>query len=280
MFNLLFFISLNINFIQPAPAPPINLMTYNIRFDNPQDGPNRWDNRKVTIVGILENYQVDILGIQEGLDNQVKYIKEKLPKYNYVGVGRDDGKKKGEYSAIFYRKERFKLIIGSTFWLSDNPISPSKGWDAALERICTYALFQDSLTKHKFWVFNTHFDHIGVTARENSAKLIISKIAELKKQNNYPAFIMGDFNATEVTEPIKTIKAEFVDSEEMSRNAPLGPSYTFNNFNPKEPGTERIDFIFVEKKYCDISDYIVIDEMINNRYPSDHFPVFIKMVLL
>jgi endonuclease/exonuclease/phosphatase family metal-dependent hydrolase len=280
MFNLFILISLNIAFTHPVPAPPINLMTYNIRFDNPQDGSNKWDNRKATIIGILENYQVDILGIQEGLDIQVKYIKEKLPKYSFVGVGREDGKKKGEYSAIFYRKDRFKLIVGSTFWLSDNPLRPSKGWDAALERICTYALFQDSLTKNKFWVFNTHFDHIGVKARENSAKLIISKIAEFKEQNNYPAFIIGDLNTTEVTEPVKTIKTEFFDSKELSRNAPLGPNFTFNNFNPKEPGTERIDFIFVEKKYCDVSDYIVIDEMINNRYPSDHFPVLVKMVLL
>ncbi len=280
MISYIIFVLLNFGLPFTAPPPSINVLTYNIRFDNPKDGLNIWDNRKSYMISLLNIYKPDIFGIQEGLSNQLKYLKEELPKFDYLGVGRDDGKSKGEFSAIFYRKDRFKLLKSSTFWLSDKPDRPSKGWDAALERICTYALFQDSITEKKFWVFNTHFDHIGVTARENSAKLIVKRIAELRINDNYPVILMGDLNSTENTEPVKILKNEFSDAKEITRTAPIGPDATFNDFKPGEPATERIDYIFVEKKFTDVLDYIVIDKSSENRYPSDHFPVFIRLVLL
>ncbi len=167
----------------------LSVMTYNIRLDHAGDGVNRWDMRKANMVAQLGFYEPDIVGIQEGLHHQVKYLDSALADYAYVGVGRDDGAEKGEFSAIYYQAEQFNLLQSGTFWLSTTPEKPSVGWDAALPRVCTYGLFEKKSDGQKFWVFNTHFDHIGEEARVNSMKLILDQMERFNEQK-YPAILL------------------------------------------------------------------------------------------
>ena len=156
-----------------------NLISFNIRYDNTSDTINNWNKRKASLASLIQHYDADIVGIQEGLHHQVDYLNNTLNGFSYVGVGRDDGQQKGEYSAIFYNSDKFKVLKTNTFWLSETPEKVSVGWDASMERICTYALFENVTSKKQFYVFNTHFDHRGMQARVNSAELIYKKIKEI-----------------------------------------------------------------------------------------------------
>lgn len=246
-------------------------MTFNIKYDNTGDTINNWNFRKTKMVALIQHYNPSFLGIQEGLHNQVNYLDSNLPNYNYIGVGRDNGKEKGEYSAIYYNKNNFKVIKSSTFWLSTTPNKISVGWDASMERICSYALFQHKKTKQNYWVFNAHFDHIGVEARKNSAKLIIEKIKSLNTEN-YPVILMGDFNVTPPnTATITTIKNYLEDSYTVTAEKPYGPKGTFNGFTDKIV-KDRIDYIFV-KHLNVLSVQIIDDRLDNNKHISDHLPV-------
>ena len=188
----------------------ITVISYNIRYDNPDDGENQWSLRKEKVASYLRETQPDIVGMQEVLQHQLEYLNDVLDKFSYVGVGRDDGKTKGEYSPILYNSMNLKVEESNTFWLSETPEEISVGWDAALERICTYARFKDLTSGKQFWVFNTHFDHIGELARAASARLILRKIEKLNKMN-IPVVITGDFNLTPDTEPIKILQNSFED---------------------------------------------------------------------
>jgi len=190
-------------------------MTYNIRYDNPNDGDNWWQNRKSEVVKLINYYQADFLGVQEALHTQVEYISDNTPQYNYIGVGRDDGKMKGEYTALYFDSSKFELIKEETFWLSDNPDQVSVGWDASMERICTYGQFADKVTDNEYYVFNAHFDHRGPLARENSAKLIVKKIIELGIQHE-KIIVMGDFNCLPDSKPITAFKSELNDAGALS----------------------------------------------------------------
>ena len=165
----------------------LSLMTYNIRYDNPSDGENAWPNRKGELVGLIKFYNPSIFGTQEGLPHQIEYINDTMPNYEFIGEGRD-GNGKGEYSAIFYQKNRFEVIETDTFWLSLTPDKPSKNWDAVLPRICTYALLKEKETGVLFWVFNTHFDHIGQQSRLQSVAIILKRINSVNTKN-YPVFL-------------------------------------------------------------------------------------------
>ena len=167
--------------------------------------------QKGVFKGQLLFYAPDILGIQEGLHTQVSYLDDHLKAYDYVGVGRDDGKTRGEYAAIFYRPDRLKLLGDDTFWLSETPQRISVGWDASMERICTYAFFMDKQTGISFLVFNTHFDHIGKIARQKSAQLILKKINELNK-DGWPVIVMGDFNLNDQSQPIQLLSSQLSDA--------------------------------------------------------------------
>ena len=178
----------------------IKVMSYNIRLDVKSDGENQWEKRKDKVAGLMNYYEPDFIGGQEVQHHQLTYLLENLKGYNYIGVGRDDGKEAGEYSCIFYKKDKFNVLQQSTFWLSPTPDTVSKGWDAAIVRVCTYGLFKNKKTKQLFWVFNTHFDHVGKVARLESAKLIIKKMQELNTKN-YPIIFSGDFNSRPEAEP-------------------------------------------------------------------------------
>lgn len=256
----------------------VRLMTYNIRYDNPGDKENRWDLRKEFLTAQIKFYEPDVIGIQEGLDHQVKYMNKSLDQYDFTGVGRNDGNTKGEYSGIFYKSDKYKIIKSSTFWLSDTPEKISRGWDAALERICTYALFEEKFSKQKFWFFNTHFDHRGEKARKNSAKLIISKIKEINKEN-YPVILTGDFNLKPDENPIQYITKYMIDSKESASVVSFGPEGTFNGFNYNYTDSKRIDYIFLSRTGIKVKKYSVLTDSKNHRFPSDHFPVFVEIIL-
>ena len=250
-----------------------SVMSYNIRYDNKYDDENSWENRKRGVVSLLNFYHPDICGIQEALFHQVQYIDSSLVDYKYIGVGRENGNTSGEYSAVFYDTTKFCIVESSTFWLSETSDTVSAGWDAALERICTYGLFENRLTKNRIWVFNTHFDHIGEKAREKSAELILSKIDELNS-TDLPVIVMGDLNSYPDSKPIQIFKSRLSDVLEISGKPIYGPTGTFNGFNSNEIVDKRIDYIFTSKLLV-MSCMHIDDRLSNNSFVSDHLPVFV-----
>lgn len=272
--TVLFVMMLSLMAITMVQAQHVKVMTYNIRFDNPQEGSNAWDARKEKVAEQLMFYQPAVFGIQEGLHHQVKYLDQALPPYQYEGVGRDDGKTGGEYSAIFYDNRRFSLLRSNTFWLSDTPEEPSVGWDAAMERICTYVLLEDREHQQPLWVFNTHFDHVGEQARYQSAQLILKKIDQVDK-NGYPVVLMGDLNAEPGDPPIDTLNDRMKDAYDVTEKPPFGPEGTYNGFHFEEPVRRRIDYIFV--RGAAVTRYGVLSDPENLHYPSDHFPVMAEI---
>ena len=250
-----------------------SIISYNIRYDNNWDVENSWKIRRNKINQILVQYSPSIIGIQEGLLNQVQYIDSSLINHDYVGIGRDDGKEKGEFCAIYYDTTRYVLLKHSTFWLSETPATVSIGWDAALERICTYCLLKDRITKREFWVFNTHFDHIGVIARKRSSELILNRINKINGRS-LPIILMGDFNSIPDSPPVIEIKTELSDALQISLERLKGPRGTFNGFNENLPIEKRIDYIFTNN--LKILSYTHInDRLNNNRHISDHLPVMV-----
>src|SRR3970282_649922 len=257
-------------------AQTLKVMTYNIRLDVASDGENDWNHRKDYFTSQIRFYEPDIFGVQEAKPNQVIDIVTSLLQYDNVGIGRE-GIGKGESSNIFYKKERFRVKETNTFWLSETPNQISKGWDAAFNRVCTYALFKDLKTKQLFWIFNTHLDHIGEDARTKGIQLIISKIKELNTKK-YPVIFMGDFNSEPSENRIITLKKVMDDSREVSQEKPFGPSGTFNNFRHDEPVTKLIDYIFISKNsILKVKKYAILSDSRDLRYPSDHLPVYVEI---
>lgn len=255
---------------------PLTVMSYNIRYDNPGDGEDAWPKRRDHLAAQLRFYSPDVFGIQEGLHRQLLYLDEQLPAYTRVGVGRDDGREGGEYSCLYFLKKRFGVLASGTFWLSETPDTVSKGWDAALPRVCTYAHLYDSLAGRKLWVFNTHFDHIGKEARRRSAALILEKIATMNRSND-AVILTGDFNAEPADEPIAVITRELRDAQSISQEPPFGPEGTFNAFNFHDPVRRRIDYIFLNDKGLKVAKYAVPSDSRNCHYPSDHLPVLARL---
>ncbi|NOX17225.1 MAG: endonuclease/exonuclease/phosphatase family protein [Chlorobi bacterium] len=250
-------------------------MTFNIRYDNPNDGENSWAKRKGALVDLIKSYRPGIIGLQEGLDRQLKYIERNLPDYSMIGVGREDGKTKGEYSAIFFNTQKFNLLKQSTFWLSEKEDTGSVGWDAALARTCTFGLFEERSASRRVWVFNTHYDHIGATARKMSSKLILKKIRAANKEN-YPVILLGDLNSEPESDPVKILKKELNDGLEFSRKKFSDPVGTFNGFEENPSFKSRIDYIFV--KNLEVENYRrLTDRRKNNLWISDHLPVMAEL---
>ena len=259
----------------PICSQSHSFMSYNIRYDNNWDVENSWLLRKSKIVDLMIQKTPSVIGIQEGLINQVQFIDSCLFNYDYFGVGREDGNVKGEFCAIYYDTTRYSLKKHSTFWLSETPESISIGWDAALERICTYGLFKDKESFNEFWVFNTHYDHLGSLAREKSSELIIKKI---KKVNidSLPLILMGDFNSMPGSSTMKIIESTLNDALKISLKKLQGPVGTFNEFNLNSPIDKRIDYIFTNR--FKVLSYQHINERLNNnRYISDHLSVIVEV---
>lgn len=227
-------------------AQQMNIITYNIRYNTPNDGINAWPNRIEMVTGLFNFHDPDIFGLQEALIGQIEDIQNNLPGYEWFGAGRDDGEKEGEFSPIFFKKLKFILLKKGNFWLSENCEKPGLGWDAACNRIVSWGKFQSKVTGKQFLVFNTHFDHIGIEARKNSAFLIRDKIIEISNKQGLPVILTGDFNLTPESEPIGLIKGFMKDSREVTETPPYGPVGTFNSFNWNAPMENRIDYIFVQ----------------------------------
>ena len=253
----------------------LTVMSFNIRLNVASDKENAWPERKQDVADLLTYYHPDYFGVQEALPEQMKDIKNGLKNYDYIGVGRDDGKEKGEFSAIFYDTQRLEVVKSGTFWLSETPEKPSKGWDAALNRICTYAVFKDKKSKKEFLAMNLHFDHIGNIARVKSSELILKKIKELNPKN-LPVTVSGDFNLTDDTEPVKILSQNMKDTFYHSETKHYGPVGTFTAFNVNEVPKERIDYIFTNG-FKIRSHRHINDRRENLLYPSDHFPVIVKL---
>lgn len=256
-------------------AQNMNIATYNIRFDNPNDIGNLWKARAPHLINLIKFHQMDIIGTQEGMYHQLEEIKNGLG-YPYVGVGRDKGGKEGEFSAVFYNPEKLKVLDQSTFWLSETPENPSKGWDAALNRVCTWVKFENKEGK-KFYVFNVHYDHIGQKAREESSKLVIRKIKEINKEN-LPVVFIGDFNVMPDNPAYRTVldNSDLKDSRLISKTPSIGNQGTFNGFNWEKLPEGIIDHIFVSPNINVIRHGILTDNY-GMKYPSDHFPVMVEV---
>lgn len=260
----------------------LNVMTFNIRLNIASDSLNAWPYRKDKVASQILFHEVNILGVQEALHDQVMDLQQRLTSFKYTGGGRDDGKTKGEYSALFYDTTRVQLLQSQTFWLSLTPEIPgSKSWDAAITRIVTWARFKDRKTKKIFFVFNTHFDHIGKIARKESALLLKQKVKDIA--GNTPVIIMGDFNAKPADEPIQVVMDKsdplrFIDTKDISVTPHYGPAGSFNGFKPKETDDQPIDYIFIKGKWK-VSRHANISQTWEGRFASDHFAVVARLGL-
>lgn len=258
-------------------AQNISVLTYNIKYENPSDAENNWENRKDFLISQLNYNRPDVFGTQEGMFDQLEDIKQELDGYEYFGKGRDFGDEKGEFTAVFYNSKKVKCITNGTFWLSETPEKPSKGWDAAFKRTCTYGIFELLNSSSQFMVFNTHFDHVGDVARKESVDLLLKKIESLNPKR-LPVILMGDFNLEANTIGIQNILKYYKDSHvEAGKNA-FGPDGTFNGFFFDKAVTRKIDYIFFSGKIEILKSGILSDSK-DCHYPSDHFPVYVELNL-
>ncbi|TVR70597.1 MAG: endonuclease/exonuclease/phosphatase family protein [Marinilabiliales bacterium] len=254
----------------------LTVMTFNVRFDNPADGENRWEARIPIVKSYMKEAAPDIVGMQEVLVNQIEDFLDIMPGYAYVGTGRDDGRTGGEYSPIYYREERFNLRDHGQFWLSETPEIPgSRSWDAAITRIVSWAALEDRQSGEIIYAFNTHFDHRGVQARLNSIELMADRITEIA--GDAPVIVVGDFNIRKSSEDYEFMVNTFAErngltnAELIAEEPVTGAQSTFNGFRTDiEPRV--IDFIFVDDNYRVLS-YRVDEEMENGIFISDHWPV-------
>lgn len=277
--NLLKILVVSLLFItgisQHSHAQKHILATYNIRMDSRGDIGNLWEDRAPHIVNLIQFHGIEIVGIQEAFLHQLQGLTSALG-YAYLGVGRDDGKEKGEHTAILYDPTKFKLLKNGTFWLSPTPEKPSKGWDAALNRICSWGKFEDQ-SGTEFYAFNVHYDHVGQKAREESSKLVLSKISEIN-QENAPVILMGDFNVSpdNLAYTLITSNSDWKDARLISKIPAYGPQGTFTAFDWDRMPDQIIDHLFV-KGDVQVLRHGILSDNYGKKYPSDHFPVMIEV---
>lgn len=244
----------------------ITIMTYNIRLDAASDGPNNWHHRKDDMIHFFHSENVDFIGVQEALSHQVNYLDQGLADYDYIGVGRDDGNEAGEYMAIFYKPEKWKMVQDSTVWLSENPDKPSRGWDAACNRVITIGIFQNG-QGDTIQIYNTHLDHIGVEARKGSVDLI-SELFHFRTKR-WPFYLIGDFNFTPDHMLYNRLSGLLTDATVSDQ-----PEGTFNGFSLDGSFDRRIDFIFYDNpSSISISSEVLYPKTKTGLQLSDHFPV-------
>jgi endonuclease/exonuclease/phosphatase family metal-dependent hydrolase len=260
---------------------PLRVMSFNIRYNNPGDGINAWPNRKAWVANLIRFHDADVVGVQEALVGMLVDLDTLLPEYERVGVGRTDGKNAGEFSAILYKRTRVEMLEHKTFWLSTNPEAVGvKAWDAALERVATWGRFRDRATGCTYVHLNTHFDHVGEQARQESAKLIRTRLATIA--GTLPVIVTGDLNASPTSAAYATLTsgtltggfAPLIDGYVSSREGNYGPTTTSNSF--KEIGGNRIDYILVSAG-IDVLKHGILTDRWDQRFPSDHLPVIASL---
>lgn len=272
-----------------AATGTLRVMSFNIRYNNRGDGENAWPNRKDHVAGIIRDRKVDVVGLQEALPVQIEDLQSRLDDYAWYGVGRNDGKPEGsrasgEFSCIFYRKDRFEQQNAGTFWLSETPDVPgSKSWDAAITRICSWVELKDKESGETFFAFNTHFDHVGRTARVESAKILLRELPKIA--GDHPFVLTGDFNADPNSDPYAVLAGKtktdesgpnaalpLRDARLLSAETPKGPDSSWNGFQEITPG-RRIDYIWLPQSAGQVLNFEIIDQQFDGRFPSDHLPV-------
>ena len=255
-------------FTKPWEAKKMKVMSFNILCAG--SGEKEWKKRIPLVVRAIRNTEPDLFGVQEAHFHWMKALTDAFPDYAYVGVGRDDGKKKGEFSAIFFRKEQFSVLDSGNFWLSETPEKPGKGWDAACVRICSWAKLKEKGTDREFVFMNTHLDHVGTLAMQNGAELIGQRGSELA--GDLPVIVTGDFNVTPESAPCKAIKdCGFVDCRDVAAETDTGTTY--HGYLPDgDPQQAVIDYVFVKGDVF-VRRLRVVRKQIDGLYPSDHHPV-------
>ncbi len=258
----------------------LTVMTWNIRLDTPDDGMNQWQFRRDALCDEILMRKPDVFGVQEAKSNQMTDMRKRLKGYKSIGVGRDDGKKGGEFSAVFYSKKIVKPVRSGTFWLSETPDIPgSRGWDAACNRIVTWAEFRQKASGKHFVMLNTHFDHMGEEARVQSALLIIKKLREIAGKQ--PIILTGDFNVTSKHKAYRILtfsENEYTlsDSRIRADASVTGPDFSFVGFDPAFTPTELIDFILVTWDFK-VNASEIYDFRTTGKYLSDHLPVITEL---
>ena len=247
-------------------------MSYNIRYGTAEDGTNSWQYRYPASAMMLDDLRPDVVGLQEALYDQVQYLVMTLDKtYKSVGVGRDDGKKEGEIMALLYNFKTTKLMKWGTFWLSDTPDTPSRGWDGACNRCATWAVLKDKATGRKYFVVNTHIDHVGAEAQEKGVKLVVDKVAELNKEN-LPVIVTGDFNMEVSDGKLDPMKAGFQNAR--SSAVVTDDHFSYNGWGRSQ---STIDYVWYKGFTCTRFE-TVTKPYYDRTFISDHFPV--KAVLV
>lgn len=257
---------------------PLEVMTFNIRLDAPSDSANNWKYRKDNVCRMIAYYQPDLLGMQEVCHNQMEDLKQGLPQYTALGVGRDDGKEAGEYCPIFFNTGRFTLVEYGNFSLSEQPETIGiKGWDASYNRITTWAILQEKSNGKKLVFFNTHLDNDGAIARKEGVQLILNKIGEIAP--GMPAVITGDFNCTPDEAPLQTLEKGGMENTAKTATVTYGPSWSFHDFG-RLPAEERVllDYVFATGG-TKATRYRVIQDAPENGFLSDHCPVLVDLTL-
>jgi len=275
---LLLFLIMFLAQITFAQTENITVMTYNIRcgFCEDSSNVNNWSNRKYLVAYLIKSHKPDLIGLQEAEMFQVNQLIEMLDVYDWYGVSREDGKEGGESTAILYRKKRFSLEQKQTLWLSETPEQVSKGWDAMFKRTVTLIKLNDMIKSKEFYYLNTHFDHVGETARTESSRLLINEIA--KYSADCPIILSGDFNYTSSSDGYKIIISKLFDSKTISETENIGGNITFNGFGKDIQPDNKIDFIFVNDK-VEVLNHIIDTTTFNGLYPSDHNPVISEIKL-
>jgi endonuclease/exonuclease/phosphatase family metal-dependent hydrolase len=259
--------------MQTAAPEPLTVMSFNIRYGTANDGPNRWEARRGQMFELLRAQNPDVIGLQEALHFQIDEILAALPGYRMVGVGRSDGGQGGEYAAILYRESRLSVRRTSTFWFSDTPdVVKSNTWGAALERICTWAVFDDRQGA-PFYLFNLHLDHVSQPAREKSVGLLLDRIAA--RSPALPVIVTGDFNTGEANPATLAMLKTFRDTFRVLHPGEKEVG-TANDFKLGMTTGDKIDYIFVEAA-TDVLSAGIIRTSVDGRYPSDHFPVVARV---
>lgn len=263
-------------FAHAQGTAPFNAATYNLRLNTEADGPDRWALRKDAVRALIRYHEFDLFGTQEGLADQIDDLAE-MQEFDHAGVGRDDGRHAGEHSAIFFRRDRFELLGQGDFWLSQTPDRPSIGWDGrCCRRLASWVRLRERESGREFVVFSAHFDHEGVVARRESARLILRQAEAIA--GPLPVICLGDLNSTPESDAARTLAARLRDARESSLAPPYGPVGTFNGFRLDAPLAERIDYIFVSEHF-EVLKYAVLTDSFGARFPSDHLPVVARLRL-
>ena len=257
--------------LQAQESEGLKVMSYNIRLGSAQDGTNSWALRYTATGKMLEDQKPDVFGVQEALEYQVRYIEE-MCGYESVGVGRENGKKEGEHMSIFWNKKTVSMLKWGTFWLSDTPEKPSKGWDAECFRTATWALMKDKKTGKKFYFVNTHLDHKGTEAQKNGLKLIVDRIAEINP-DGLPMVLTGDFNIEPKNPALKDLDARMQSARNIAEKT--DDHATYNGWGKS---STMIDYIYVSG-FSSCPEYqTVIKRYEDRKFISDHYPIFARLI--